>query len=169
MYDQASLFAEELWLASSASEDFPSEASASDTPGPATPPLPSSNIRIAAAAVQKTVYAGPPALASPERYAAGPVTMTPHYQPGVRNNVPGFRYGFRSCGPTPASVSDEVWSRVYNTANTRVYFRCKEGSKAAYSTRMRESGETRRVALEVLAEHRAREGVLLGGVGAVER
>jgi COMPASS component SPP1 len=70
----------------------------------------------------------------------------------ISNNKPGFRYKYPQAAPTPPNEDDVVWNKVYTAADSRMYN--KHHKNANESRKYRESGETRTLALRMLASNR---------------
>ncbi|PQE24422.1 hypothetical protein CJF30_00009920 [Rutstroemia sp. NJR-2017a BBW] len=70
--------------------------------------------------------------------------------PKVSNNAPGFKYKYPEAAPTPPGEDDEKWNKIFTAADSRLYN--KHHKNANESRKYRLSGETRVLALKILAE-----------------
>ncbi|KAJ5051849.1 uncharacterized protein L3040_001619 [Drepanopeziza brunnea f. sp. 'multigermtubi'] len=82
------------------------------------------------------------------------------------NNSPTFKYKYPQAKPTPDGEDDLTWNRIYTAADSRMYN--KHHKSANESRKYRESGETRILAIRMLAENkekhaRAVAAALAGG------
>jgi COMPASS component SPP1 len=75
--------------------------------------------------------------------------------PVISNNAPGFKYKYPEASPTPAGEDDTNWNKIYTAADSRMYN--KHGKDANNSRKFRLSGETRKLALTMLEEKKAKE------------
>lgn len=72
----------------------------------------------------------------------------------ISNNKLGFKYKYPQAAPTPPGEDDVVWNKVYTAADSRMYN--KHHKSANESRKYRESGETRNLAIEMLANNKAK-------------
>jgi hypothetical protein len=70
----------------------------------------------------------------------------------ISNNKPGFKYKYPQADPTPPGEDDVVWNKVYTAADSRMYN--KHHKNANESRKYRDSGETRALAIRMLAENK---------------
>lgn len=70
----------------------------------------------------------------------------------ISNNKEGFKYKYPQAKPTPPGEDDVVWNKIYTAADSRKYNH--HHKSANESRKYRESGETRILALEMLAQKR---------------
>lgn len=82
------------------------------------------------------------------------------------NNSPSFKYKYPQAKPTPDGEDDAAWNKIYTAADSRMYN--KHHKSANESRKYRESGETRTLAIRMLAENkekhaRAVAAALAGG------
>jgi len=70
----------------------------------------------------------------------------------ISNNKPSFKYKYPQAAPTPEGEDDTVWNKVYTAADSRMYN--KHHKNANESRKYRESGETRVLAIKMLAENK---------------
>jgi COMPASS component SPP1 len=70
----------------------------------------------------------------------------------ISNNKPGFKYKYPQASPTPPGEDDTVWNKVYTAADSRMYN--KHHKNANESRKYRESGETRALAIKMLASNK---------------
>jgi COMPASS component SPP1 len=82
----------------------------------------------------------------------------------ITNNKPGFRYKYPQAAPTPPNEDDVVWNKVYTAADSRMYN--KHHKNANESRRYRESGETRILALRMLAENKQKHSLAVATAAA---
>jgi len=72
----------------------------------------------------------------------------------ISNNKPGFRYMYPQAAPTPINEDDVVWNKIYTAANSRMYN--KHHKNANEARKYREAGETRVLALRMLASNKVK-------------
>ncbi len=82
----------------------------------------------------------------------------------ITNNKPGFRYKYPQAAPTPPNEDDVVWNKVYTAADSRMYNKHHKNSNE--SRRYRESGETRILALRMLAENKQKHALAVAAATA---
>jgi len=70
----------------------------------------------------------------------------------ISNNKSTFKYKYPQAAPTPDGEDDTVWNKVYTAADSRMYN--KHHKNANESRKYRESGETRVLAIKMLAENK---------------
>lgn len=70
----------------------------------------------------------------------------------ITNNKEGFKYKYPQADPTPPGEDDVVWNKVYTAADSRMYN--KHHKNANESRKYRDSGETRALAIRMLAENK---------------
>ena len=70
----------------------------------------------------------------------------------ISNNKATFKYKYPQAAPTPDGEDDTVWNKVYTAADSRMYN--KHHKNANESRKYRESGETRVLAIKMLAENK---------------
>jgi COMPASS component SPP1 len=83
----------------------------------------------------------------------------------ITNNKPGFRYKYPQAAPTPPNEDDVVWNKVYTAADSRMYN--KHHKNANESRKYRESGETRILALRMLASNKEKHAQAVAAAKAV--
>lgn len=81
----------------------------------------------------------------------------------VSNNRPGFKYKYPEAAPTPPGEDDAEWNKVYTAADSRFYNR--NGKSAEKSRKFRQTGETRELAIVMMAEKK--EKLKAGLISAV--
>ncbi|KAI1002855.1 hypothetical protein K3495_g5346 [Podosphaera aphanis] len=91
-----------------------------------------------------------PTTISDQIYSAAAIAVSPFAV--VTNNAPDFKYKYPEAKPTPPNEDDTVWNRTFTAADSRLYN--KHGKNATNSKKFRLSGETRILALSVLAENK---------------
>lgn len=73
----------------------------------------------------------------------------------ISNNAPGYRYKYPEAAPTPPGVDDDRWNKIYVAADSRFYNRAKKN--ASESRKIRLTGETYKLALQILKERDEKE------------
>jgi hypothetical protein len=72
-----------------------------------------------------------------------------------------YKYKYPEAYPTPPGEDDEKWNKIFTAADSRLYNR--HGKSAVESKKYRTSGETYKLALQMLAEKNAKEAAIAAG------
>ena len=75
--------------------------------------------------------------------------------------APRYKYKYPEAYPTPPGEDDERWNKIFTAADSRLYNR--HGKSAVESKKYRTSGETYRLALQMLKEKNDKEAAIAAG------
>jgi len=73
------------------------------------------------------------------------------------NNGPNYKYKYPEAQPTPDGEDDVQWGKIYTAADSRKYNH--HGKSSTESKKFRQSGETTKLALEMLIQNKEKYGM----------